>query len=427
MKDFVIIPSLILAFTFVSCKKESSFIGKNGIDQNDLLVNGAIDTFQLETYSELEDSALSSNTETALLGSYVDPVFGKVRSEFYTQLKLEGLNPDFGDLSTIVIDSFVLGLEYRSYYGKLDPQKFEVYRLAQGLSMDSTYYSFQTRAVEGLDLLDPNKSVLIPDPTKQIKIGSNMVGSQLRLYLDTNLARTLMAETKINPAVFSSNENFIGYFKGLNVRSNNTNQAEEEGAILYFNLTAPNSKLTIYYKSNGVQKDFDFLIDGSCADFNHVSIDNEGKKPKQLITNPGLGSQEFYAQANYARGLVKIPYLNKIPKNSVIQYAKLELPVSFYSLDPYFPSSILGVSTKINFTDERLYSIKVVGEYSDLTKSYVIDLKDYIQQILSKNIENRGVYVSPSRMVNSAERIVFNGSNTIYKKKPKLYLIYTTF
>lgn len=427
MKDFVLILSLILGFVLVACKKESATIGKNGLDQNDLLINGAIDTFQLETYSEFEDSALSSNTETALLGSYVDPIFGKVTSEFYTQLRLEGVNPNFGDLSLVSIDSFVLGLEYRSYYGKLDPQTFEVYQLDQDLSMDSTYYSFQTRATKSLDWMMSDKKTLTPKPSSQIKIGANLVDAQLRLFLDTNLARNLMLAAQTNPTDFSSNENFLTYFKGLNVKVNNPTQAEGEGAMLYFNLTAPNSKLTIYYKVNGEQKDFDFLIDSESADFNHVTIDNEGKKPKQILANPTLGSQEFYAQANYSRGVVKIPHLSKIPKNSLIQYAKLELPVTFYSYDPYFPSAIMSVSTKINFTDERLYNINVVGEYSDVTKSYVIDLKDYIQQLLTENIENRGIYISPAKMVTSAERIVFNGTNSFYKKKPKLYLIYTTF
>lgn len=427
MKDFALILTLLIGFIFVSCKKESSAIGKEGLNENDLLITGAIDTFQLITYSEFEDSALSSNTETALLGSYVDPVFGKVTSEFYTQLLLDGTSPNFGDISSIVVDSFVLGLEYRGYYGKLDPQTFEVYQLDQDLSIDSTYYSFQTRAIQGPDLMLPDKKILTPNPSAQTKIGTNLVSAQLRLHLDTTFAKNLILETVNNPSVFSSNENFLNYFQGLNVRVNNPAQVNEEGAILYFNLTAPNSKLTIYYHQAGEQKDYDFLIDSDCADFNHVTIENDTKKPKEILADPSLGMEEYYAQANYVRGVIQIPHLSKIPKNSVIQYAKLELPVNYYSFDPFLPSSTISVSTKISASDDRLYNVNVKGDYSDLTKSYVIDLKDYIQQILSGNIENRGIYVSPSKMVNSAERIIFNGANSLFKKKPKLYLIYTTF
>jgi hypothetical protein len=411
----------------LSCKKESSFIGESGLNENDLMISGAVDTFQLITYSIVEDSAISSNTESALLGSYVDPIFGKVTSEFYTQLKLSGTTPNFGDINTIVIDSFVLGLEYRGYYGKLSPQTFEVYQLSQGLSIDSTYYSFQIRSIQGADLVVPESKIQTPKPSEKIKIGTNTVDAQLRLFLNPSLAMDLIMEATNNPSTFASNETFLNYFKGLNIRVTNPDQTNEEGAILYFNVTAPNSKLTIYYSLAGEKKTFDFLIDGNCADFNHVTIENSSTKPKNLLDNKLLGANEFYAQANYMRGVVEIPGLKNIPKNSVIQYARLELPVTHYTFDPFFPSATISVARKITQSDQRLFDVNVRGTYSDITKSYVIDLKDHIQQIIAGTRENTGIIVSPSRMVNSAERIVFNGSNSIFKKQPKLYLIYTTF
>ena len=42
--------------------------------------------------------------------SYNDPLFGEFSSSFSTQLRLAGVDPNFGDPSSIVIDSFVLGL-----------------------------------------------------------------------------------------------------------------------------------------------------------------------------------------------------------------------------------------------------------------------------------------------------------------------------
>jgi hypothetical protein len=417
----------VFLFLALSCKKEKTQVGKDGLDSDLYLDSRAIDTFQLETYTIEEDSLLSSNLSVAMLGSYKDPVFGTFQSEFYTQFRLPGFNPDFGDLSTVIIDSFVLGLEYRGYYGSLDPQKFEVFQLTEDIYKDSTYLSFQTKTVASQNLILPNHDVITPNPINQTVIGTEKVESQLRLHLDTNFARNLMLESQLNPSTFSSNENFLAFFKGLNVRVNNTSQDEKEGAILYFNLEDPLSKLTIYYRLDGLVKSFDFLINSECADFNHHSIDNSGKNVFNVINNPALGKETFYAQSNKSRAVVKITHLDDIPKNALIEYARLELPVNFYSYEPYFPSSIITVATKINSTDDNLYNLKVVGEYNDFTKSYSVDLRDYVQLVSNGKIENLGVYLSPSKMLTSAERIVFNGTLTENKNKPKLYIIYTNY
>jgi hypothetical protein len=410
----------------IACKKKEMNIGTTGISQSELLISGAIDTFQLITYSEKEDSLISSNNAFTMLGSYQDPVFGKAEAEFYTQLRLQSFNPVF-NLDKIHIDSFVLGLEYTGYYGTLEEQTFEVYELADDLFLDSTYYSFHTKNVKGANLLMPESRVQKPKPSERTIIGTNTVNPQLRLHLDTALARVLMLEAN-NTNTFSSNQNFLNYFKGLNVKVANTNFSDGQGAMLYFNLTASLSKLTIYYRNeSNTTTTFDFLINSDCADFNHLKFENSTKKPGLIQSNQSLGLDEYYSQAYNIRAKVDIPYLNNIPKNAVIQYAKLELPVSFYSFEAYLPSNLISVGRKISFTDERLFNLMITGEYNDFTKSYVLDLKNYIQDIVSNRFPNRGIYVSPVKFVNSLERIVFNGSSSLNKKKPKLYIVYTTF
>ncbi|MES2588521.1 MAG: DUF4270 family protein [Bacteroidota bacterium] len=417
----------LLLFFIISCKKEVTTVGKDGLNSDSFLNSDAVDTFDLETYTYVEDSILSSNLSVAILGSYNDPEFGTFKSEFYTQFRLNGFNPDFGDLSTIVIDSFVLGIEYKGYYGNLNPQKFEVFELSDDIYVDSNYYSFQTKATKIENWMDPNKDVLTPDPTTNIVIGEETVESQLRLYLDTNKAKMFMSEASLNPDTFASNENFLTYFKGLNVRVNNTSQASGEGGIFYFNLNDPLSKLTIYYHQAGVSKTFDFLINSSCADFNHIEVDNSGKNVESVILNPLLGQETFYLQANKSRAVVKFTTIDDIPKNSIIQYAQLELPVSYYSLDPFFPSDVISAATKISSTDDNLYSLEVFGQYSDANKNYTLDMRDYVQKVVDGKIENHGVYISSAKMLTSSERIIFNGSDSQNKKQPKLYIIYTSY
>lgn len=426
--------TLIIFCTTVlfSCKKQEMNIGKDGLDSDAFLDSQAIDTFSLESYMSVEDSLVSDNLPTALLGSYNDPVFGKVESEMYIQFLPSGLSPDFGDLSAIKIDSFVLGMEYKGYYGNLDPQNFEVHQMLEDIYNDSTYYSFQTKLVSGTSLMAAGKNILTPDPITPIKIGDVEVESQLRLYLDTNFARAMINETVNNPSNFLTNENFLAYFKGLNIKVNNPAQASGEGAMLYFNLNDPLSKLTLYYTQAGVAKEFDLLIDSDCADFNHITMTNSAKV-QALIDNPSLGQNEFYTQANQSRAVVKFTTIDKIPKNAIIQYAKLELPVSFYNYDAFFPCPTLSVSTKISATDDQLYLLtddknkQVLAEYNNFDKNYEIDVRKYIQDIVNGTIENEGIYLSSTKMVTSTERVVFNGVNSNNKEQPKLKIIYTTY
>jgi hypothetical protein len=92
-----------------------------------------------------------------VLGSYVDPKFGSFDGSFYTQVRLAGVNPNFGSPSTIAVDSMVIALEYAGYYGDLSTQKFEVFALNEDLNNDSTYYAFSTKTYAPTSLVTPGK------------------------------------------------------------------------------------------------------------------------------------------------------------------------------------------------------------------------------------------------------------------------------
>ena len=97
---------------FISCKKKESYIGANSLDPNSILNSKQIDTFSIQSYTQIEDSVESDNPVSAVLGSYTDPKFGTFKAGFFTQLRLPADNPSFGDINAIKIDSFVLGIKY---------------------------------------------------------------------------------------------------------------------------------------------------------------------------------------------------------------------------------------------------------------------------------------------------------------------------
>lgn len=411
---------LLMVLFFSSCNKDGK-LGSDVLDQDDLLNSAQIDTFSLNTFTIVQDSLITDNPAYAMLGSYRDPVFGTVNSSFYTQFQLEGLNPLFG--SNIVIDSIMLGLEYVSSYGDLSPQNLEVFQMTEGIDLESTYYSFSTKAHSSTNLVQPGYETFTPNPGGITVIDNDTVDTQLRIRLRNSFAQILIDEAKSGSSSFSSNENFNNYFKGLYVRVNNPSQVSGKGGVFSFNLNDPLSKMTIYYTENGVpNKTFDFLINTDCADFTHMEINNSGTHVQQVINDTISGQQQFYAQAFKNRAVVNIPGLKNISSKAVIHKAELRLPIQ--ASTKYPPSSELSVAVMI---DNLLSGIGVFAVYDSYNKRYSVDVREYVQQLINGNVSTTELILSPKFFINSVERVIFNGPNTLNKAKPQLIITYTEF
>jgi len=437
MKKSLFLIILFSQFLIVACKKKTNLLGLNTIDGNEIINGTVVDTFSLTTYSESADSVITSTISTGLLGSYTDPDFGTVKASIFTQLRLSSTSPNFGDISTIEIDSLVLGLKYEGSYGSLQAQTFEVFELSDTMSNDTYYYSFSDKSTTNQNLIVPSKATLIPNPVSDIFIDTVAKSAQLRLHLDTNLARTFINEAANNVATYASNETFSTFFKGLKISVNNGVQSVGNGAILYFALNDPDSKLTIYYKQAGVKKTFDFLINSSSAKFNQVVVDNAGYSVDNVLDNIGLGQTTFYSQALKSRAVIEIPGLLDLPKNTIVHQAILSLPVQ--ENINYDMSAELSVATKL----EKSYSLFNIGSgvYNEAEGVYEIDLKSYVQSILTDErypvtidgtnlnlmIEGTKIYVYPKFFNSSANRIIFNGPSSSNAQKPKLTIKYTEF
>jgi hypothetical protein len=414
-------------FIFLSACSKKRSLGKDAIDSSTHLNGITTDTFELITYTVEDDSIISSNPTNTVLGSYVDPKFGKMTASFYTQFRLAAANPNFGDLSSVVIDSFVLALKYVGYYGDQSSQTFEIHEMDESIYVDSTYYTFSTKTTKATNLIPEGKRTIAPRPLNKTIIGTDTVDAQLRLHLDTNFARNLMNEAVNGNDTYSTNEKFLQFFKGLKIQTRNLGQSSGEGAVLYFNLNDPASKLTVYFKQNGEDKRYDYLINSSCADFAHVEFENQGFPISQVIQDSTKGMKEFYAQAFKHRAVIQIKHIDLLPKNILIHRADLTLPVQYQTGNRFKPGGNVSVATKLKATDSFFTGIGGLGEFSETRKHFKIDARTYVQGVINGDLENYGIVLSPRFFVNSAERIVFNGKNTNNKQKPKLVLTYTTF
>ncbi len=410
----------IIIFSLSSCKKEISSTGASALSLKDAVLSG-VDTFTLNTSSVLQDSIISSNPAYLLLGSYADPVFGKSTASFYSQVRITSISPNFGSLSTLTVDSVVVGIQVSDYYGDLTPQYAQIYRITEDLSSSKTYYTNSSVQTDGVNLVLDNDKLVTPKPLGYYFVDNNKdsIWNQIRIRIKPEIGDLLINQSVTSPTTYSSVESFTSWFKGLHINLKNDNLLNKQGSI--FSISS-SPQLIVYYHQNGVSKKYNYELNSNGVRFNNVNVNLTNSKVEEGIKSNNV--KEFYAQANNIRASIKIPYLNTVSSNSVIQSATLILPYDLEDVKSYSPSNEVSVSIPTSLTD---HSLRVIGYgvIDTINKYYVIDIRDHVQHVISMKRLNYGLFVAPKFFSTSAERIRFN--NEFSDKKPKLYIKYSSY
>lgn len=419
----------VLALLAMSaCKKQKNTVGSNLLDPETLISAGGIDTFTLVTYSVSRDSIPTQNQNYAILGSMHDPKMGIFKASFYSQFDYEG-TVSLPAESVATIDSVILGLKYSGDYGKLDEQTFEVYRVADELYYDSTYYRTNITNVTGSNLVLASSSTQTPDVNNNPIVQDTNTPPQLRLKLENSFGQQFIDDLIAGNAAFSSHDDFKStYFRGLRVSTTATNPPKGTGGILYFDLNSTYSYLNIYYHLQGdtTLYNLELARRAECLFYNQVDVNYNGYYIDQVLNNSLNGQKEFYCQAFTTQARVEFPTVDALTdKHYFIHQALLYLPVEYQTFDPYTPSPVFWAV----YRDENgtIYPLDQPS-YDDAQKALVINLRDHIQEIALGNKKNLGLYLYPILTFSqSAERTIFNGVNTPNKKKPKLIIKYSEF
>ena len=109
----------VLAVTVLlpSCKKDTSDVGLDLL-QGDQLQGIFTDTMTIVSHTLKVDSVKTSKTASIICGNYYDPVFGVTNSSFYSEVIPEKTGSAVVFPSGCQIDSVVLSLAFKSYYGR---------------------------------------------------------------------------------------------------------------------------------------------------------------------------------------------------------------------------------------------------------------------------------------------------------------------
>lgn len=410
--------TLILVSLIYSCR-EPDIIGLDVQPAGDKLNVVYDDTTSLYAHSVKEDSIRADETSYNLLGYSDDPVFGKSTASFYAQLRLSYNNANFGDSAHC--DSIVLSLSYKTVYGDTNAlQTVKVYRLAQNIYLDSTYYTNREFLTTGNVL---GSKTFVPKPKESIHLGTDTFKypPQLRIKLSDQIGTELIGFS--GQTQLSDNANFTNYFKGIYVTAAT---ASGEGSIMSFDLLNSQSKVTLYYHNNQDTAKYYFVINENSARINHFNHSRyqyaDPYLRSEVSNDTAKGDSILYIQSMAGLKVrITYPYIMDLVKSGKIAINNADLIVSIdendYTADRYAPPTQLMLleekDGKIRFLQDQFEGTTYFGgQYNSSKKQYSFNIARHLQQVVDGIKENLGLYlvVWTSNRPNTANRVILKGT-----------------
>lgn len=402
--------------------KDTSLV--NG--ENDLLNMASTDTFTVFSKTEAEAPYKASGTNIGVLGSMNDPIFGKTACGFYAQYRMSSDGYKFGE--NAILDSCVLSLVYDSKYGaNTQPINIAAYEITETLDNTATYNTHSVFSVNGNPL--GVAYGVVPNYTDSVVLPEGRFAPQLRIRLNSIGQRILAADS----ATLAGNTNFLNFFKGVYI----TPQGTYGNGVSYINLLS--SKITVYYHNNTNDSLlFNIPISSSSATVNHY--EHQYSNTIQQTLNSTLASDSvIYLQSGAGiRVKLTIPSLDSLPEDIAIN--KAELIVTKWDdasgNDTFYSATSFILIQKINASGNAEY-LNTDYENAGLAMSqskaiggktytqYIFPLSIYTQQLVKKQIPNKGLYLTIAGTSSATRGILANFPNSDKNCKITLRITYT--
>lgn len=418
-----------------SCKKTPQHIG-NSLQPNSSYIRVAFSgDNHISSKVERIDSISTKSATLSMLGNLNDPHFGNSDLSFYTQVGLTSNSLQWGEGATT--DSIVLQMVYSGYYGDtLTPLTINVYEVTEDMSGDSTGYFSNTSFDYGNVLAN---YTFTPRPKTKSNIDDDTLSTAvIRIPVDNTLGDRFMSE---DASSFSSNSNFMKYFKGLYVDCEPTSGT---GSICYFNMLNTKSYLRVYYHNDFDTTFYDFNVSDKYIRFNHFEHDyNTAQSP---ISFNDTTNQYLYVQSTAGvRSSISFPKLAQWAKdmntNVLINEAKLILTGANGMINgvnndtAMFSQPIQLVAVKAN--EDGSYSIlpdQLVGTnyfggiYDPKNDQIWFRISEYVQDLVlaGPDAEDYGIFIYTYSGAFNAKRWIFHGPDSSdTTNRIKLEIIYS--
>ncbi len=436
--------AVLLAGAFLlqtGCKKPDEDLGLALLPGDPL--GTIVDTSALRAYSFADTMLRTSGLTRNLVGSYVDPDFGLLKTGIVTQVRLAtsnvGLNQDTSGLQA---DSIVLALAFElpnSSYGNLNPQVFRVFEVAEDLFIDSLYHTDDFPEVVANDLVYPHRSLITPDPFNTVAVTNDTLVPQIRIRLKDELATRFL--NAFGTADLVDNTSFLTFFKGLHIAVDNGVQVPYQAGILHINTLSTASKLTVYYKDANssepeLDRTFDMLMNSNCVRYTVVERDRAQaltSAVEQALLDSTAPAPLLYLQTlGGSRAAIRFPGLSAYADQRLaLARAELVLPIAGTYYPYYAPPSLLFLFRQVDGTDAFLPDETggiggIGGTFSAPDQEYRFAITRYVQGVLNGTIPDNGFEVVTSSNGVSANRAILSGPD--HPDHPmRLELTFTTY
>jgi len=432
MRNILLVFGVSVIFALSACQKPTDLEADGLLPQEDVLYSNQSDTSTIVSYIVREDTLSTDELSACLLGSYTDETFGRTVASFATQFVLSGASPSFP--ATFEVDSVIFSVSYTGYsYGSLGEGYLSVRELSADLPKSSGFNSSYNAPVLNENLL-ANTSQTFQFKPKTFLFGTeDSLAPQLRIPLKTNLGTRLLQPT--DPTALESDENFQTYFKGLKVEAGSYPMG-----VVALDLTNINSKITVYYRfDNGGLADttfYEFPVTSDCGRYSRLQhFYQYATQPdlQELVTSDTLANQTMlYLQAGAGtKTKIEFPNLLDLQINEGRIVNKAELIVPYEPDSKYAPTSQIFIFYQnsegklIALPDQ--FSGNIGGGVEESNKRYRLNITQYIQKVISGELENAPLFIVSGAAGVSVNRTVLHGPDfsNVSSENTRLIITYS--
>ena len=375
----------------------------------------------IKGYTYFGDSLWGNYKSKYLLGSLMDPYFGRTTSEIVSRIQTTALNGSFG--TNPVVDSVILSLTISNIQG-VAPSGLgvRVYEYTDSISEDSIYYS----------------SMNISGKYSDQELGSTIVSVN-----DTLLEILITDEVFINKfitaedSVLKNNEYLSQLIGGLYLTCDD---AVSDGIMLTIEWTELANTLRFHFSNadnpDGTQV---YYLDDQKTTINLFNHDYSGSYSEPFINSGSVNDSMIFIQSMAGVSpVIKIEGLSEwqdsIPV--AILNARLFIPVLDSNITQqksiYRPSRIdlylKGDSSYSQYYDDMLFrkggGPDPGGSYDTETNSYIFNLTAHFQGIIEGDVENLEMIFKVNNGSENIGKTVLQGWSQDPSKGMKLEITY---
>lgn len=435
----------LVLLAFLSCDK--SLLGEDLLSEDDKINGTFTDTCTIVSELVDDNSIRSDRLSQLLLGSMIDPIFGKTSAGMMVEFGL----PLAGFTDTVKgaysLDSIFLNLQLTGFYGDTTiPQTFVVYKVLEPFDKQKTYFSDLDPGISVVEV-GRIENVLFKPKSKQVIGGEPGDIRRIRIRLSDVFGASLINNIKKEST--ASNANFEKFLPGLFVVPDTSTFG---GGVASINLNSLVSNMTVHYKnSKGSRLTSVFTSFITGFNINTYQHNYNGTIITDVLNNPELSKEISYVQgASGLKTKVTFPHIENL-KNKAILKAELEVTEIYNdSRTTFTPLVRLLAIRKDGDNEANLRDYTFFGENhfrgvgvdtSNLdgkkVKKYKLNITDYFKNLLLEKNVNEGIFITSyiaqeskggaaNSNIYTPARVVIGGSNhPVEEYKMKLLLRYT--